>query len=153
MKRQLVCIWTGGKPDSAKGCEMLAKALPDLPDPDPLCRAALIDFHWGNTHFEIVATACSIRCIAWGSKELTWLHCKAMRTAEIKADEKTSLIAVLIPAHYVTRIRPGPTFRIGRSRKSQDLGLFPPNKPAPVDAVPLAEVERVITELLAPERN
>lgn len=84
---------------------------------------------------------------------MTWLHCKAMRAAEIKAEEPTGLMNVLIPAHYVTGIKPGPTFHLTRSRKSDDIGVFPPNQPPPANALALSEVERVITDLLTPARN
>lgn len=85
---------------------------------------------------------------------MTWLHCKASQTAAIASEGPTGLMTVLFPAHYVTAIRPGLAFQIRRSRKSEDdIGVFPPNQPAPEDALPLPEVERVLTELLAPERN
>ena len=131
----------------------MADALPLLPAPVPLRRAAHIEYRWGDTSFEIFATACSLRTTMWGSEQMTWLHCKAMTIAEIEPDQPTGLMNVLIPAHYVTGIKPGPTFRLGRSRKGNDLGVFPPNRPAPAEALPLAEVERLLTGLLAPERN
>lgn len=85
---------------------------------------------------------------------MTWLHCKAIPTADMKFDEPTGLMTVLFPAHYVTGIKPGPTFRVGQSRKPEDdIGVFPPNQPTPADPLPLSEVERVVTQLLALERN
>ena len=131
----------------------MGDALPFLPAPTPLHHAAMIEYQWGVMKFEIVATACSLRTTAWGDEQVTWLHCIAKQTAKIKPDEPTSFIAALIPVHYVTSIQPGPTFRIARSRRCDDVGVFPPNQLTPADALPLAEVERVITELLAPERN
>ena len=154
MKRQQVFLWTGGHPDGAKGCEGLAETLPFLPAPAPLRRAALIVFHWGEATFQIAASACSLRTTAWGNQKMRWLHCKARQLAEVALDKPTNLMTILFPAHYVTAIKPGPTFRIGQSRKSEnDIGVFPPNQPAPAHALPLSEVERVITELLTPERN
>lgn len=154
MSRQQVFIWTGGRPDGAKGCEGKVDTLPFLPAPAPLRRAAIIEYRWGETTFEIAATACSLRTTSWGSEQVTWLHCKAKQTTAITFDEPTGLMTILFPARYVTGIRPGPTFRIGQSRKSEDdIGVFPPNQPTPTDAVPLSEVERVLTALLAPERN
>jgi hypothetical protein len=154
VKRQTVFLWTGGHPEGAKGCEGLADTLPDFPRPAPLRRSALIEYHWGEMKFEIVAAACSVRTTAWGAGQVTWLHCKARQTTATEPDEFVGLMTVLFPAAYVTRIQPGPTFRLGVSRKSEDdIGVFPPNQPAPVGALPLSEVERVLTELLAPERN
>jgi hypothetical protein len=153
MKRQRVMFWTGGHPDGARGCEGMADALPDLPDPVPLHRAALIEYLWGETRFEIVASACSVRTTPWLRGQMTWLHCKAMQTAAVKPEEPTGLMNVLIPAHYVTAIGPGPTFRIARGRRSDDIGVFPPNQPTPANVLPLEEIERALAELLASERN
>jgi hypothetical protein len=88
-------------------------------------------YQWGDARFEIVATACSVRTTPWGTEQMTWLHCKAMTVHETKTDETTRLMTVLIPAHYVTGMGPGPTFRIGRSGDSPDLGVFPPNRATP----------------------
>jgi hypothetical protein len=153
MRRQRVFIWTGGQSGSGEGCRSLADALPVLPAPAPLHRAARIAYQWGDAQFEILATACSLRTTLWGSESITWLHCKAMRTAEIHPDGPTDLMPILIPARYVTAVEPGPAFRIVRSRESEDLGVFPPNQPPPASALPLPEVDRALTELLAPERN
>jgi hypothetical protein len=154
VKRQQVSIWTGGCSDRAAACQGMADTLPFLPAPAPLRRAALIVYQWGETRFKIAATACSVRTTLWGSEQTTWLHCKARQTAAITFDEPNGLFTVLFPAQYVTTIKPGPTFRLGQSGQAEDIvGLFPPNQPAPADALQLSEVERVLTELLAPERN
>ena len=153
MKRHHFIIWTGGRFQPSKECQQMVDALPLLPPAVPLWRAALIHYQWGDAQFEIVATACSLRTTPWGSDEMIWLQCKAMQTAAIKPDPDTGLINVLIPAHYVTGIAPGPTFQIARSGKSDDVGVFPPSQPAPENALPLEEVERVLAELLTPERN
>jgi hypothetical protein len=153
MTGQHVFIWTGGDPRSAEECHHLAEGLPVFPLPAPLRPAAAIEYSWGDMKFDIWAIACSLRTTAWGSEQMTWLHCKAMNAAEITPDQPTALMAVLIPAHYVTGIRPGPAFRLSRSRESGDLGVFPPNQPAPAGSLPLAEVERLLATLLAPERN
>jgi hypothetical protein len=154
MKRQKVFLWTGGQPDGARGCEGRVDTLPDLPAPTPLRRSAIIEYRWGEAKFECAATACSLRTTPWGNEQVTWLHCKAMQTEAITPDEPTGLMTVLFPAQYVTAVRPGPTFHIGQSRKSEDdIGVFPPNQPVPAGALPLAEVDRLVTELLTPERN
>jgi hypothetical protein len=103
--------------------------------------------------FNAWATACSVRTTTWGSRQMTWLHCMAVNVAEIAPDEPTRMMAVLIPAHHVTAIRPGPTFQLTRSQHPEDLGVFPPSPFAPPDSLPLAEVERILAELLAPQRN
>jgi hypothetical protein len=82
-----------------------------------------------------------------------------MSVASIIPDETTRLMNVLIPAHYVIGIRPGPTFRLTRVPPSQpatdvlDLGVFPPNQVTPLEHLPLEEIERVLAYLLAPECN
>jgi hypothetical protein len=153
MAGRRIFIWTGGQPESADGSSQLAEALPLLPPPAPLRRAAHIEYHWGVTKFDIWATACSVRTTPWGRAQMTWLHCKAMHVPEITPDQPTNLVTVLIPADYVTRIQPGPTFRLSRSQPSEELAIFPPNQLAPVECLALAEVERLLAALLAPERN
>jgi hypothetical protein len=149
---QRVFVWTGGQP-ADEGQRQLAEALPVLPPPAPLQRAAHIEYRWAATQFAIWATACTVRTTAWGSEQMTWLHCKAMNVAEITPDEPTNLKAVLIPARYVTSIRPGPTFQLSRRQRSGDLGVFPPNQPAPAGSVPLAEIKALLAWLVAAERN
>ena len=133
----------------------MAKAFSFLPEPDLLKQAALIDYEWGDQKFEIICTACSLRTLPWEEtgEELAWLHCKAMRTAELNPDGPTGMMNVLIPAHYVTRIRPGPTFRLKRSGKPRDIGIFPPNQPTPSNHLSLAAIDEAIAELLRPDRN
>jgi hypothetical protein len=120
-----------------------------------LRRAAQITYQWGPQRFEIQAVACSLRTAPWGDKEVTWLHCKARPTAEVRPDGPTILTTALIPAAYVTDVRPGMTFQLSRfdSTGAGDLGVFPPSHPAPVGALSLAEIERALAELLTPERN
>jgi hypothetical protein len=151
MKRQRVLIWTGGRPIGPRGGRHLADAFPVFPAPAPLRRAALIEYHWGDLKFEIVSSACSVRLALWGGEAVTWLHCKAIPTAEMTAGQPTGVMNVLIPAHYVTRIGPGPTFRLLRGGQSDELGVFPPDQPTPAAALPLAEVERVLADLLLPQ--
>lgn len=126
-----------------------------LPDPVPLKRAALVTYEWGEQKFEIICTACSVRTVEWKDtgERIAWLHCKAMRTAEIKPEGATSMMTVLIPAHYVTSIRPGPTFRMTSSRPTRDIGVFPPTKPTPAASLPLSDLEKAVADLLDPARN
>jgi hypothetical protein len=126
-----------------------------LPEPTPLARAAILTYEWGDQRFEVICSACSLRTLPWKDtgESLTWLHCKAMTTAEMKPDEATGMMTVLIPAHYVTSIRPGPTFRISRAKPTRDVGVFPPTKPTPALALLLSELEKAITGMLDPVRN
>jgi hypothetical protein len=133
----------------------LADVASSLPPPTPLCRGLRIDYQWGGQKFEIVATACSIRTTFWedAGRDITWLHCKAIQTMNIHGDEPVGLMTVLIPAHYVTRAEPGPTFRLLQSEGRGDLGVFPPNQPPPASPVPLDELERTIAALVDPRLN
>jgi hypothetical protein len=153
MSRQRILVWTGEQPERMETWARQVDALPPLPPPTPLRRAGVITYQWGEQKFEVYCTACSLRTTAWGEEQVTWLHCKGMQTVAIEPEEPTDLMNVLIPSHYVTGIQPGPTFRLMRCRTSDDIGLFPPNQPTPAFALPLEIIERVLTELLVPERN
>ncbi len=148
--KQTFTIWTGGRPESVREIQEKAKALPLLPAPAPLWCLAIIEYQWGDSRFEVLATACSVRITPWGRGQMTWLHCKARPTAEVRVGEPFSTYTVLIPAHYVTAIEPGPVFQASEGRRPEVLGLFPPNQPPPLNALPLEEVERVIVEVMAP---
>jgi hypothetical protein len=103
--------------------------------------------------FTILATACSLRTTPWGDGQVTWLHCKARETGDVRPDQPVDLITVLIPAAYVTSVGAGPPFHLTRGGGSERLGVFPPNQPAPAGALALAEVERALADLLLVERN
>ena len=126
-----------------------------LPPPRPLQQGVLIHYQWGKQKFEIVAMACTICTLAWEEteEEFTWLHCKAVEMPVVKSDGSAIAMNVLIPAQYVTRAEPGPTFRITEPKKKGDLGIYPPNQPTPENPVPLAELERIIAGLLDPSLN
>ena len=151
MKRQHVLVWTGGRPPGPGGGGHAGDTLPVFPAPAPLRRAALIEYHWGDTRVEIVATACSVRFALWGGAAVNGLHCKAIHTVALTPGAPARLMNVLIPAHYVTRVEPGPTFRLDQSGQPDEIGLFPPDQPTPAAALPLAEVERVLADLLLPQ--
>lgn len=120
-----------------------------FPEPEPLRRAALLTYRWGDQEFEVICTACSFRTTLWPEtgEEVTWLHCKAMRTAEINPNGPTRLMNVLIPAHYVTGVRAGPAFRAREPGRGRGLGIFPPNQPTPADRLPLEEIEAAFEDL------
>jgi hypothetical protein len=153
MKRQQISIWTGGQAGDWATERAYAEALLPLPEPTPLRRAALIEYRWGAMEFAILATACSLRTTPWGDEQVTWLHCTARQTMHVRPDQPVSLIPVLIPAAYVTSIEAGSPFHLKRGSGSEKIGVFPPNQPAPSGALPLAEVERALAELLLVERN
>jgi hypothetical protein len=154
MKQQKIFVWTGGQPArDGEASRANAEALLPLPEPTPLRKAALIKYRWGAAEFTILASACSLRTTAWGGGQMTWLHCKAQQVEAVRPDEPTGLMTALIPAPYVTSVGPGPTFHLTRGSGNEDIGVFPPNQPAPAGALPLAEVERALAELLLVERN
>lgn len=153
LHQQKILLWTGGIREHGDAYKGKTDSFPQFPAPAPLRLTAIITYHWGQTKFEIAASACSIRMASWGNVELAWLHCKAVQTLAIIPNETVSNIAVLIPAEYVTGILPGPAFKITKSHQSPDIGVFPPVHPSPPGVVPLNRIEAVIAELLAPELN
>jgi hypothetical protein len=141
---QQIFVWSGKQPFDAEETRRNTAALPCFPAPTPLPRAILIHYRWGDSSFEIAVLACSIRIAPWGNEQVTWLHCKAIETVDIRPGEPGGVRNVLIPADYVTSVGSGPTFRFQQRGISEDIGLFPPNQPTPPDALPLDEVERLI---------
>jgi hypothetical protein len=106
-KRKRICVWTGGQPGYTKAVQARANALPALPSPTPLRRAAQITYEWGPQRFTIFAAACSLRTTRWGNERVTWLHCKAREAVEVRPDQPVGLMTALIPAAYVTSLGPG----------------------------------------------
>jgi hypothetical protein len=150
MKQQTIFLWTGGAPESARGCEGMADHLRFLPAPARLRRAAHIAFRWGESTFELLAGACSVRITSWGDRQMTWLHCKAIPIGEVRFGAVNAMQAILFPAHYVTAIVPGPPCHTTASQLSGDLGVFPPTQPPPDNALALREIERLLVELMDP---
>jgi hypothetical protein len=141
-------IWTGGSDDHDPDDFARADALPALPAPDPLPRAARITFWWGRAQFEVLAVACSVRTTAWGSGRVTWLHCEQTRASAAETDAPSRMTNTLIPAGYVTAVTPGPSYhRDGLGRSSGDVAVYPPRHPPPPHALPLAAVERALAGL------
>jgi hypothetical protein len=68
-------------------------------------------------------------------------------------EELSSIKTLMIPAAYITGIAPGPQFRIAKGRKTVDVGVFPPDKPTPVNALGPSQVDAVISRFLVPTRN
>jgi hypothetical protein len=147
-----VFVWSLGDPDGGKAALPLAEALPPLPPQRPLGRSAEVVFCWGDQMQWLIATAGELVPTDWGTSAVTWLHLKAAPWDEVRAGEAAGLRSVLVPVRYVVGILPGPAFTPARFAEA-DLAAFPPTKPTPAGALPLAEVERVLAELLAPELN
>ncbi|MBX9624467.1 MAG: hypothetical protein K2X82_11720 [Gemmataceae bacterium] len=144
-------IWTGGgplDPEDGRRTEALAD-LPDLPDPEPLPRSALITHWWGYSRFEFAVVACSVRTTAWGDGRTTWLDYKGTQVTDAVPDGSATTKRFLVPAQYVTDVRPGPTYTITTRGTGGEIGLYPPNRPAPPHALPLSAVERGLAELSA----
>src|SRR6266702_973971 len=129
--------------------------LTSLPDPTPLRRGAVIHYECGTLKFEILCIACPIRILPWKEtgERITWLHCKAIPKQEIPQDKPAKMTTVLIPAHYVTAIETGPTFTLFSSHRSEPIGIFPPNQCTPQNHLSLAQIEKIIADLLEPSRN
>lgn len=144
--QQQICIWTGGGPDSPDD-RRRASAVEPLPDLEPLPRSAVIAFWWGMARFEFAVIACSIRTTSWGAGRMTWLHCKGVQVTDDMPDGSISTMALLIPAQYVTGVRPGPGFTLAARGTADTIGLYPPSKPAPPHAIPLSEIERALAGL------
>ena len=81
------------------------------------------------------------------------MQCKGMNLAGLDLENPVGLITVVIPAHYVTSIKPGPTFRIKRSSRKGDTAIFPANQPTPANRLSLPEIEHAIADLMTVERN
>ncbi|MCI0458122.1 MAG: hypothetical protein L0Z62_14255 [Gemmataceae bacterium] len=126
----------------------------DFSEPTPLRPAAILTFQWGTQTHEVICTACSLRTAAWPDtgEELTWLYCRARPTREIEG-ESAGMMPVLIPAHYVTSIRPGPTFQLLRHGKAERVGVFPPIHSTPANRLALSEIEEALAPLLDSGRN
>ena len=119
-----------------------------LPEPVDLMRTAVVKYQWGDQHFEVFCSACSVRTEVWedSGEVITWLHlkgCQAFR-GQVVAGRGVTL---LVPTKYITSVEHGPTFRRAKKRTSLDVGVFPPHKPTPDDSMRLSEIEKRIAEL------
>ncbi|MBX9622351.1 MAG: hypothetical protein K2X82_00900, partial [Gemmataceae bacterium] len=137
-------------------------SMPALPPPPPLRRALYVHFWWGSQEFELVASAAAVRTVAsrwpegeWADRKLAWLHCLGVRPADLRPDgpEPLKVTGYLIPAHYVTEAREWGSPEAVRSPPGEFLGIFPPNQPPPIIAVPLDELRRLVAELTDPSPN
>lgn len=139
-------IWTGGGPwDPEIGRR--AAAIAPLPDLEPLPRAAHLIFWWGRVRFHSLIVACTVRNTPWGDGQMTWLDFKGTQVTDGMPEGPAKSMRLLIPALYVTDIRPGPTYTATSRHNGRPIGLYPPSHPAPPHALPLAEVERRLAGL------
>jgi hypothetical protein len=122
-----------------------------LPEPVALQRIAIVKYRYGDQRFEFFCWCCSVRREAWEDtgEETTWLHLKGRQAFGGQMVNKTSL-TLLVPTRYITSIELGPEFQLTRSRMSADIGVFPPDRPAPDGVMRLSEIESVITKLQIP---
>lgn len=126
-----------------------------LPPPTPLRRTAVVSFVWDGKPFHFVCTACSLRrepdpdsC----GEPIDWLHVHGVQGggyAKANPSGSYSATTYLIPAKYVMRITYGGRYRIVETKKSGDLGLFPPIHPAPDAAMTLGQIQDIIEGLQA----
>jgi hypothetical protein len=142
---QQFTIWCGGQAGDPEDFGRAAAIAP-LPAPTPLPRIAFITHWWGKTRLRFAAAACSVRTTPWGNGSMTWLHFKGREMTD-GPDERTATITVLVPAHHVTAVQPGPEYTLKPGGPGGVIGLFPPRQPAPPHALPLAEVERALAGL------
>ena len=56
-------------------------------------------------------------------------------------------VMLLVPVKYITCIQPGPHFQRVKRRTSADVGIFPPDKPVPENAMTSTDVRKAIAEL------
>ncbi len=145
---QHVLIWTGGQPGDPEDGR-LAEAIPLLPDPEPLPRAALVTHWWGQARFQTAVYACSIHTTPWGNREMTWLHIKGKQMTDGVIDGSAPTMNLLVPTQYITGVRPGPDYKLASRGPAGAVGLFPPSQPAPPHVLPLSEIERAFAGLSA----
>jgi hypothetical protein len=127
-----------------------------LPEPTALTQSLIVEYQWGAEFFRLLCTAATVRKEKWETGEVVeWLHCKATQFFDrLPTDaELSSTKTLMIPAGYVTRISPGPTFRIAKGRRTEDVGVFPPEKPTPPNALGVVQVDAAISSYLVPSRN
>ena len=124
-----------------------------LPDPVDLTRVAFLEYQWGEQSFELACSACSVRTEIWedSGEPIVWVHCKGSQIFNGQLpDGKATSRKFLIPANYVTSLKPGPVFKVSKRRGSPDIGIFPPTQPVPEGQMLLSEIEKVIAELQIP---
>jgi hypothetical protein len=122
-----------------------------LPEPVTLKRFGIVKYRRGDQNFEVFCWACSVRKEVWEDtgEETTWLHLKGCQAFTGQIVDKSG-VTLLVPTKYVTAIEPGPAFQQTRKRTSADVGVFPPDSPAPDGAMSLSEIRRVIADLQIP---
>ena len=107
-----------------------------LPEPIPLRQAAIMEFTSGPQHFTLLCVAAEVRNELWeDGRRVDWLHCKGVQVFNAMPNESEPIKSTtyMVPADYVTRFDTGPPYKISEYKKTEDIGLFPPEHPAPTD--------------------
>ncbi len=118
-----------------------------LPEPIDLKRMCIVKYQYGDQHFEMYCSACSIQEEVWidTGELITWLHACCLQSFGGIVPNTNSL-RLLIPTKYIVSIKPGPEFLRTRKRTGE-IGFFLPDKPAPKDALSLSEIVKSISNL------
>lgn len=125
-----------------------------LPEPTPWRTSAVVGFQWGNESFTVLCVAGDVRVEPYEGNPVTWLHFKGRQFfGAVPTDLSTSVTTYMAPASYVTKIEPGPPYKVSQGKKTVDIGVFPPMLPDPPGSIGIEEVQRLVVELLTPERN
>lgn len=122
-----------------------------LPEPCDLKQVAIVKYEWGDQHFEIFCSACSIRTEEWEDtgELVTWLHIKGHQAFRGQIADRPG-VRMLVPTRYVTSMTPGPNFQRARKRTGIDVGLFAPDKPPAEGAMNLAAIKEALAAMQIP---
>ena len=119
-----------------------------LREPPNLKRSAIVEYTWRAEQFRLVLSAAEVRDEPWETGDIvSWLYCKGFQIHSNVSDLSgaKNTMTFLIPAAYVTSIENGPTFRIQKTKKTEDIGVFPPIHPAPPNALSIQVVKQRIS--------
>jgi hypothetical protein len=122
-----------------------------LPEPIDLKRIAIVKFQLGDDHFEAYCWAASIRSEVWENtgERMNWLHLKGRQAHGGELTDAPG-VTLIVPAQYITSVEPGPAYQRTKRRTKADVGVIPPGKPAPQNALELSDIERAIADLQIP---
>jgi|SRR6516162_1534382 hypothetical protein len=125
-----------------------------LPRPPRLKRAGIIEFISGREKFGFRCTAATLRkgkCS--DGRIIDWLHFEGSQVypAEQMANAADP-VSCLVPAGYVTSIKPDPDFRIEPGKNSPEIvspGILNPIHADPSGALGVEVVDREINNLMS----
>jgi hypothetical protein len=127
-----------------------------LPEPTPLRQSAIVEFTWGPQEFRCLCVGADVRTESWETGEaVDWLHFKGVQFFDSipGESETTKTTTYMVPARYVTRFDDGPPYRVTQGKKTEDIGVFPPEHPTPAASLGVDVVRQRVAERLTPERN